>query len=74
LAHPTPSRDQQLDDIEKALADLQTFTGMEMQRVTEALVAAKLSRNLERPRAETDGRFARAIRLGDQVVRQAGSG
>ena len=34
-----------------------------MQRATEALIAAKLSRNLERPRTETDGRFERAIRL-----------
>jgi hypothetical protein len=59
------SRTQQLEDIEKALADPQAFAGMEIQRVTEALVAAKLSRNLERPRAETDGRFARAIRLAE---------
>src|SRR5688572_532256 len=43
------SRSQQLDDIEKSLANPQSFAGMEMQRVTEALVAAKLSRNLERP-------------------------
>lgn len=59
------SRAQQLDDIEKALGDPQAFAGMEMQRGTEALVAAKLSRSLERPRIETDGRFARAIRLAD---------
>lgn len=59
------SRQQQLDDIEKALADPERFAGMERQRVTEALVAAKLSRNLERPRTETDGRFARAIRLAE---------
>lgn len=39
---------------------------MKMQRVTESLVAAKLSRNLELPRIETDGRFARAIRLAEQ--------
>ncbi len=38
---------------------------MERQRVTEALIAAKLSRNLERPRNETDGRFLRAIRLAE---------
>ena len=37
-----------------------------MQRVTEALIAAKLSRNLERPRTETDGRFARAVRLAER--------
>ena len=56
---------QQLDDIEKALGNPQVFAGMEMQPVTEALVAAKLSRNLERPRTETDGRFARAVRLAE---------
>lgn len=60
------SRSQQLEDIEKALGNPEAFSGMEMQRVTEALVAAKLSRNLERPRTETDGRFARAVRLAEQ--------
>lgn len=60
------SRSQQLEDIEKALSNPEAFSGMEMQRVTEALVAAKLSRNLERPRTETDGRFARAVRLAEQ--------
>ncbi|MGE3507810.1 MAG: tetratricopeptide repeat protein [Vicinamibacterales bacterium] len=59
------SRARQLEDIEKSLDDPQSFAGMEMQRVTEALVAAKLSRNLERPRTETDGRFARAVRLAE---------
>ena len=38
---------------------------MKRQRVTEALIAAKLSRNTECPRTETDGRFLRAIRLAD---------
>lgn len=60
------SRSQQLEDIERALANPEAFSGMEMQRVTEALVAAKLSRNLERPRTETDGRFSRAVRLAEQ--------
>jgi len=59
------SRAKQLDDIERGLSDPQAFAGMKLQRVTEALVAAKLSRNLERPRTETDGRFARAIRLAE---------
>lgn len=57
------SRVQQLADIESSIEDPSAFAGMEIQRVTEALVAAKLSRNLEKPRVETDGRFARAIRL-----------
>lgn len=59
------SRAQQLADIEKALDDPQAFVGMEVQRVTEALVAAKLSRNMERSRQETDGRFERAVRLAE---------
>ena len=59
------SRAQQLENIEKELVDPQAFAGMELQRATEALVAAKLSRNLERPRVETDGRFTRAIRFAD---------
>lgn len=59
------SRRQQLEDIEKGLGDPERFAGMEWQRVAEALVAARLSRNLERPRTETDGRFARAIRLAE---------
>lgn len=59
------SRTRQLADIERALANPDAFQGMERQRVTEALVAAKLSRNLERPRTETDGRFIRAIRLAE---------
>lgn len=59
------SRAQQLEDAERAIQDPEAYRGMETQRVTEALVAAKLSRGLERPRIETDGRFARAIRLAD---------
>src|SRR5262249_24825364 len=48
------SRTQQLAAIEKLFDDPDAFKGMEYQRVSEALVAAKLSRNLERPRTETD--------------------
>lgn len=60
------ARTQQLADIEATLDDPSAFEGLEGQRVTEALVAAKLSRNMERPRHETDGRFQRAIRLAEQ--------
>lgn len=67
------SRFRQLEDIEKLVGNPDAFAGMEMQRVTEALVTAKLSRSLERPRIETDGRFARAVRLAerDGTARQA---
>jgi hypothetical protein len=54
-----------LAETEKSLDDPEAFRSMERQRVTEALIAAKLSRNLERPRNETDGRFLRAIRLAE---------
>jgi hypothetical protein len=59
------SRNRQLEAIEKSFSDPDSFSGMERQGVTEALLAAKLSRSLERPRPETDGRFQRAIRLSD---------
>lgn len=59
------SRAQQLADIERSIDDPEAFLGMEQDRVTEALVAAKLSRNLEHNRTEIDGRFLRAIRLAD---------
>ena len=57
------SRQRRLDDIERALADPANFAGMERQLVAEAMVAAQLSRNLELPRHETEGRHARAVRL-----------
>jgi len=59
------SRAQQLADTERAIEDPETYRGMERQLVAEALLAAQLSRGLERPRIETDGRFARAIRLAE---------
>ena len=59
------SRTQQLTDIEKSIEDPAAFKGMERQRVTEALIAATLSRNTELLRTETDGRFLRAIRLAE---------
>lgn len=60
------SRTQQLEDIEKDIQNPAAFDGMEMQLASEALVAAKLSRNLERPRIETDGRFMRAVDLAEK--------
>ena len=54
------SRTQELEDIERSFDDPEAFRGMETQMVTEALVAAKRSRQLERSRVETDGRFERA--------------
>lgn len=59
------SRQKQLADIERELEDPAAFEGMAMHLATEALVAAKLSRSLELPRTDVDGRFLRAIRLAD---------
>jgi hypothetical protein len=60
------SRAQQLRDLERTINNPEAFRDMERQLVTEALVAAKLSRGLERPRTETDGRFVRAIRFAEK--------
>ena len=57
------SRSQQLEEIEQSFKNPDAFLGMEAQMVTEALLAAKLSRQLERTREETDGRFERAKRV-----------
>lgn len=57
------SRRRRLDEVERALADPANFAGMERQLVAEAMLAAQLSRNLELPRHETEGRHARAVRL-----------
>jgi len=57
------SRTQQLADAEAALSDPEAFAGLAIQRASEALIAAKLSRGLERPRTEIDGQFLRAIRF-----------
>lgn len=57
------SRSKQLAEIERELADPTAFVGMQMQRASEALVAAKLARSLELPRTDVDGRFLRAVRL-----------
>lgn len=59
------SRARQLRDIENSIDTPDAFKGMERQRVTESLLAAQLSRNMECPRIETDGRFYRAIRLAE---------
>jgi hypothetical protein len=59
------SRAARLEALEKKIEDPTAFDGIERQRAAEALVAAKLSRSLERPRVETDGRFQRAVRLAE---------
>lgn len=59
-------RTQELNALERRIQDPTGYENREIERVADALSAALLSRNLERPRLETDGRFDRAIRLADR--------
>lgn len=56
-------RELQLDSLEAELNDDERYSNLEYQRVEDAIVAAKLSRSLEKPRFETDGRYERAVNL-----------
>ncbi|RVI13866.1 hypothetical protein CN206_06975 [Sinorhizobium meliloti] len=56
-------RHQALDQLEDRLAKPGPKAGDLIQLLSDSLQAAFLSRQLERPRIETDGRFKRAIRL-----------
>lgn len=47
------ARSQQLEDLEKAIQDPAAYAGIEAQRMTDALLAATLSKELERPPFET---------------------
>ena len=60
------ARTLQLEALEKDVEDPAPYAGMESQRVTDSILVATLSRELQRPRTETDGRFDRAIRLADK--------
>ena len=56
-------RQNELSDIEQSLAKPDKSKLSEFDSVSEALRAAQLSRGLERPQTETDGRFERAKKL-----------
>ncbi len=58
-------RENDLSDIEADFANPVKSRLTDFQLVSRALSAAKLSRGLERPRYETDGRFERAIKWAD---------
>lgn len=60
------SRLQQLEEIERDLAQAASSQGIGRDHVLDALVAAKLSRGMEKSPIETEGRFQRAIRLADK--------
>jgi len=54
-------RQQELDEIEDRLTKLGDATSDRTQAVSDTFEAASLSRHLEKPRYETEGRFLRAI-------------
>ena len=65
-------RQAQLENLERELNDDERYTNVAYQRVEDALIVAKLSRGIEKPRFETDGRYERAIALAkkDGIGRQ----
>ena len=52
-----------LDAYERDIADSERYRGVEFQLVEDCLSAAIISRELQKPRYETDGRFQRALSL-----------
>lgn len=59
-------RQQQLDIIEKEISEFTDKSASKIQLVEDAIVAAKLSRELELPRIQTEGRLERAIRFAEK--------
>lgn len=56
-------RQTELDQLEQQLADPTNYDGRGPALADDALHAARLARNLERPRFEVDGRYERAVRI-----------
>jgi hypothetical protein len=59
-------RQQELDELEKAIADPELYAGAQYQLFEDCLRAALLARGLGRPRAEMDGLFIRAQRVAEK--------
>ena len=60
------AREAELDKLEIQIQDPVRYKGVEYQLFEDCLEAAILSRGLELPRVETDGRFLRAERVAQQ--------
>lgn len=59
-------RNQELEEIEERIIKLGNERSDQTQLVSDTYEAARLSRNLERPRFETEGRYYRAINVADK--------
>lgn len=65
-------RQQEFEELERAITDPDQYRGARYQLIQDALRAALLARGLGRTRAEIDGLFIRAVRLAKETesVRQ----
>lgn len=65
-------RTEEIRELDAQIEDPRRYLGVEYQLAADCLQAALLARGLERPRAEIEGRFARAARVAANVgnVRQ----
>lgn len=66
LAPSDQLKAQELEALEAQIGDQHRYVGVEYQLAEDSLSAAILSRELERPRHETEGRFERAKRLAEK--------
>lgn len=60
------AREAELNELEAQIQDHTRYQGVEYQLVEDCLEAVILSRELELPRVEVDGRLARAERIAEQ--------
>ena len=61
-------RQRELDELEKQIANIERYQGVEYQLGEDCLQAALLARGLELPRVEIEGRFLRA----EEIARRLG--
>jgi hypothetical protein len=59
-------RESELNELEKEIQDSTRYQGIKYQLIEDCIQAAILSRLLELPRVEVEGRFARAERVAEQ--------
>lgn len=60
------ARESELDELEEHIQDPTRYQGIEYHLVEDCIEAAKLSRELELPHVEVDGRFIRAERTAER--------
>lgn len=61
------AREVELKELENQIVDTNRYLGVQYQLAEDCLRAALLTRGLEHPRAEIEGKFDRAARIAEQV-------